>query len=64
MPLYEYQCLACNKSFSLLQKVGATEKDTTCPHCGSRDLRKLFSTFSCCSGTPSLGASSGSSGGT
>ncbi|RMG72245.1 MAG: zinc ribbon domain-containing protein, partial [Nitrospirae bacterium] len=36
MPIYEYTCLSCGKSFSLLQKVGSTEKDTTCPHCGSR----------------------------
>ncbi len=48
MPIYEYICNSCNKEFSLLQKMGSTEKDTICPHCGSRDVRKLISAF-CCS---------------
>ncbi len=47
MPIYEYICDTCKKSFSLLQKVGATEKDTTCPKCGSQSVKKKLSLFSC-----------------
>ncbi len=57
MPIYEYTCLSCGKSFSLLQKVGSTEKDTTCPHCGASEVKKMMSAFSCSVGF------SGSSGG-
>ncbi len=48
MPIYEYICNSCNRDFTLLQKMGSTEKDTICPHCGSRDIKKLISNF-CCS---------------
>ncbi len=55
MPIYEYTCLSCGKSFSLLQKVGSTEKDTTCPHCGSSEVKKMMSAFSCSVGFGSSG---------
>lgn len=48
MPIYEYKCKKCNTAFSVLQKIGATEKDTVCPDCGSRDVKKQMSSF-CCS---------------
>ncbi len=47
MPIYEYKCSKCKKSFSVLQKIGATEKDTVCPDCGSNVVKKLLSAFSC-----------------
>ncbi len=49
MPIYEYRCKKCNDIFSALQKVGAAEKDTRCPKCGSNDVKKLLSAFSCSS---------------
>lgn len=67
MPIYEYMCKKCNESFSLLQRVGVTEKDTVCPRCGSKDIKKNPSTFSCScsidSGFSSGGSYSGFSGG-
>lgn len=45
MPIYEYTCMKCNKVFSVLQKVGASEKDTACSHCGSNDVKKNMSAF-------------------
>lgn len=66
MPIYEYMCKKCNESFSLLQRVGVTEKDTVCPGCGSKDIKKNLSTFSSCSvdsGFSSGGSYSGFSGG-
>lgn len=67
MPIYEYICTACNEKFSLLQKMSATEKDSECPKCRSKNVRKLISSF-CCSagpetGFPSSGPSRGFGGG-
>lgn len=61
MPIYEYICLKCSKTFSLLQKIGATEKDTTCPDCGSNEVKKKVSAF--CSPVPGSGFAPSFSGG-
>jgi len=53
MPIYEYCCRKCNSCFSLLQRIGATEKDTQCPACGAKDVKKMVSFFS----SPSSGSS-------
>ncbi|HXX56886.1 MAG TPA: zinc ribbon domain-containing protein [Thermodesulfovibrionales bacterium] len=50
MPIYEYACNACNETFSLLQRVGSSERDSICPRCGSDKVRKKLSAFSCSSG--------------
>jgi putative FmdB family regulatory protein len=44
MPIYEYRCAACGKRSSSLLK-SHSEPDPPCPHCGSRDVRRLVSTF-------------------
>lgn len=49
MPIYEYVCLKCNKGFAALQRVGSSEKDTLCPECGSGEIKKKVSAFSCSS---------------
>ena len=42
MPIYEYQCSACNAKFEFLQKLNdAPLKD--CPACNSSSLKKLIS---------------------
>ena len=46
MPIYEYICNKCTEKFSLLQNVGTSEKDTICPKCGSRSVKKKLSLFS------------------
>ena len=43
MPLYEYACRDCGKSFEVL--VRGAEKPS-CPHCESRKLEKLVSVVS------------------
>jgi len=43
MPLYEYACRDCGKSFEIL--VRGAEKPV-CPHCESRKLDKLLSVVS------------------
>lgn len=62
MPIYEYRCEACGEAFSLLQKMGAGAKDTVCPHCGSANVQKQFSTCAVGGGSTG-GAPACSSGG-
>ncbi len=47
MPIYEYTCMDCTRVFSLLQKIGTNEKETKCPECGSQNVKKMMSSFSC-----------------
>ncbi|MBS1706852.1 MAG: zinc ribbon domain-containing protein [Armatimonadetes bacterium] len=45
MPIYEYRCQQCGKKVALLLGMTAQPDEEVCPHCGSRDLRKLVSRF-------------------
>jgi len=42
MPIYEYQCSACNKSIEKLQKMSDAPL-TLCPVCGKESLKKQIS---------------------
>ena len=42
MPIYEYQCQACEHVFDVLQKM-SDDLLTYCPECGEPKLRKLVS---------------------
>lgn len=53
MPIYEYICLKCNENFSLLQSLSPAEKNTECPRCSSKEVKKVISSFSCASGSGS-----------
>jgi putative FmdB family regulatory protein len=53
MPLYEYICNNCKDNFILLK--WKDDEDTTCPKCGSKDVKKKLSTFSCPLPTGSTG---------
>ena len=50
MPLYEYKCGKCEKSFEILQRNNA---QVVCPHCGGKSLGKLFSVFASSSSSES-----------
>jgi len=41
MPIFDYRCEACERSFELI--VLSSDDEEVCPHCGSRDLAKLAS---------------------
>lgn len=43
MPIYEYLCLDCKKSFSFLVGVVADSGEPQCTRCGGKTLRKLIS---------------------
>ncbi len=60
MPFYEYSCLECGSKFELLVK-SFSGNDARCESCGSRRVRKLFSTFGVVSGGKSEGAAGTSS---
>lgn len=42
MPIYEYQCQACNHEMEVMQKMGDAPL-TDCPSCGEASLKKLIS---------------------
>ncbi len=46
MPIYEYQCEACEAMFERLVLRPRTAQQMTCPQCGSQRTEKMFSTFS------------------
>jgi putative FmdB family regulatory protein len=45
MPLYEYRCQKCGKSFELLRRMQDADRDLTCPECQSAEVERLLSTF-------------------
>jgi putative FmdB family regulatory protein len=55
MPLFEFQCLQCDKIF---EEVVFGEAKPRCPSCESRRLRKLLSAFAVGNGSTSAKASS------
>ncbi|MCK5505222.1 MAG: zinc ribbon domain-containing protein [Thermodesulfovibrionia bacterium] len=57
MPVYEYKCLKCNKIFSLLQSLSPVDNNTECPRCSSKEVKKIFSSFSCRSGSETKSSS-------
>jgi len=45
MPLYEFTCLDCNRTFEQICSMKDCEdKNIRCPECGSAKVRKLLST--------------------
>ena len=42
MPIYEYQCQACNERVEILQKI-SDEPVKKCPHCKKNKLTRLIS---------------------
>ncbi len=46
MPLYEYNCFECGKSFSELRGFSQIDKKIDCPNCRSHSTERLVSSFS------------------
>jgi len=63
MPLYEYVCADCCKSFEALQRMGEGSTDVACPHCRGSQVERQLSTFSGLSSSGSTGARSASASG-
>ena len=45
MPMYEYRCRKCGKSFEMLRRMQDTDRDLKCPECQSEEIERLLSTF-------------------
>ena len=45
MPIYEYRCANCKRKVAIFSRGFETDPSTKCPHCGSTDLSRLFSSF-------------------
>ena len=46
MPIYEYNCKDCLRTFARLQKIGANSNGITCPTCQSSEVERKISAFS------------------
>ncbi len=57
MPIYEYRCNDCGKTFEKLVFNSSQSENVECEHCKSKNTEKLVSAIS------SAGFSSGSTGG-
>jgi putative FmdB family regulatory protein len=45
MPMYEYRCQTCGKSFELLRRMQDADSGAKCPDCDSEECERLLSTF-------------------
>jgi len=45
MPLYEYQCRSCDKTFEMLRRIKDTDTDVECPYCHAKKVERQFSSF-------------------
>jgi putative FmdB family regulatory protein len=43
MPIYEYECGLCRRSFEALVTHADQASQTACPFCGNKDVQKLIS---------------------
>jgi putative FmdB family regulatory protein len=63
MPIFEYTCPKCGKTFEKLV-LGRNQGPPPCPHCGAKKVLQQFSTFaSASSSAKSAGAGCAPSGG-
>ena len=45
MPLYEYRCRKCGKTFEMLRRMQDADRDVECPECRSDEIERLLSIF-------------------
>ncbi len=56
MPIYEFICEECKKGFEKFVLSSRDISSVRCPVCGSENVKKMMSSFSCCgSGQSGLG---------
>ena len=54
MPIYEYRCAECGRTFEQLRNMRDNDRDVECPKCESHKVERLLSGFamSGCSSKP------------
>jgi len=57
MPIYEFICKKCGQHFEALVAIGK-ENTVSCSACGSKDIKKLLSSFGIGGGSNRLSTSS------
>jgi len=45
MPIYEFECLACQTQFEVLVRTMSDDSPRKCPQCGSSRSRRALSVF-------------------
>jgi putative FmdB family regulatory protein len=45
MPLYEYRCETCGRTFEKLRRMSDSDSEVDCPNCASEQVRRQLSTF-------------------
>ncbi len=45
MPIYEFRCDGCNRKVSIFSRGFSETSPDKCPHCGSAELNRMFSSF-------------------
>lgn len=45
MPIYEFNCTTCDRSFEELVRSAEAVHEVVCPRCGSRQVRRKISLF-------------------
>ncbi len=59
MPIYEYQCKACGKSFDAIRSMKDADAPILCKHCQSPHTKRRMSVFYASSDGRSVATSSG-----
>jgi len=57
MPIYEFSCSACDRSFEELVRSAEAINEVGCPKCGSRHVKRKISLFASKTNTASAFAS-------
>lgn len=60
MPVFEYKCSKCGTKFEIFHKSTVNQEEVICPECSSKEITKLFSSFSPSTGHSHAGCESGS----
>jgi len=45
MPIYEYYCASCGKTFEMIRRMRDADSDLQCPDCESEEVERLLSAF-------------------
>jgi len=61
MPMYEFDCVDCHRTFEELLLAGSAETEVACPSCSSHHVSRRLSAFAVGAASSSFGSSQASS---